>query len=211
MSDAKGMAIEESIAKYEGQECKFCGVVLETDVNWTPSTRHRSCRSCYSEKIQKHNTKNNAVNNPLQMRVNGKYISRKHPLYKPGNYKTFNDAAFSSLVNYVNSTEGEVYVISNPAWENWYKIGKAVDARDRWNSYQTSSPHRDYVLITSKVVKNRGVAEKMAHSLAEGLCKKRANEWFYIENLGKADFDKLLGIVEYMIEEKIQNDRISTT
>ena len=51
----------------------------------------------------------------------------------------------------------------------------------------------------------------MAHSLAEGLCKKRANEWFYIENLGKADFDKLLGIVEYMIEEKIQNDRISTT
>ena len=104
-----------------------------------------------------------------------------------------------------------MYVISNPAWENWYKIGKAVDARDRWNSYQTSSPHRDYVLITSKVVKNRGVAERMAHSLAEGLCKKRANEWFYIENLGKADFDKLLGIVEYMIEEKIQNDRISTT
>ncbi len=184
--------------------CSTCEVEL-TDKNWSLSWKkvgRNQCKDC--------SAKYNSGSNPNRMFVNGKYIPQKHPLYKPGNYKTFNDAAFSSLINYVNSVEGEVYVISNPAWDNWYKIGKAVDSRDRWNSYQTSSPHRDYVLITSKRVKNRGIAERMAHSLADGLCKERANEWFYIENFDKKHFDKLLGIVEYMIEEKIQNDRIST-
>jgi hypothetical protein len=41
------------------------------------------------------------------------------------------------------------------------------------------------------------------------MSKKRKNEWFYIENLKKSDFDKFLGIVRYMAEER-KNDRIST-
>ena len=49
----------------------------------------------------------------------------------------------------------------------------------------------------------------MAHSLAESLSRKRLNEWFYIENLGKEDFDKMLGLIDGLIEEKIQNDRTS--
>jgi len=195
-------------------ECLDCGILLEVGVNWNPKTRNRRCKSCYSILIKKHNTKNNpktnTLNNPLKMYVNGKYISRKHPLYKPGNYKSFNDAAFSSLVNYVLSTEGEVYVLKNPAWQNWYKIGKAIESKDRCNGYQTGSPHRDYELVTYKKFKHRGVAEKMAHSLAEGLSRKRANEWFYIENLDKEDFDKMLNLIDGLIEEKIQNDRTST-
>ena len=106
------------------------------------------------------------------MFVGGKYISTKHPLYKAGRYKTFTDVAFSSLKNYVKCTKGEVYVLKNPAWKNWYKIGKAVDSGDRCNGYQTSSPHRDYTLVTSIKVNNRGVAEKCAHVLAEGMSKK---------------------------------------
>ena len=35
-----------------------------------------------------------------KMFVNGKYISKFHPLYRPGRYKGFTDAAFSSLKNY---------------------------------------------------------------------------------------------------------------
>ena len=49
----------------------------------------------------------------------------------------------------------------------------------------------------------------MAHSLAESLSRKRAKEWFYIENLDKEDFDKMLGLIDGLIEEKIQNDRTS--
>ena len=188
--------------------CIDCGVELEVNKNWSEShmkSCQYRCKSCYS----KHNARHNPTNNPNRMYVNGKHVSKKHPLYKPGRYKTFNDAAFSSLVNYVLSTEGEVYVIKNPAWENWYKIGKAIESTDRCNGYQTSSPHRDYELVTYKKFKHRGVAEKMAHSLAESLSRKRANEWFYIENLGREDFDKMLGLIDGLIEEKIQNDRTS--
>jgi hypothetical protein len=166
---------------------------------------HFRCKGCSAES----NSRSNPRNNPKRMYVDGKYISQNHPLYKPGRYKTFNDAAFSSLVNYVLSPEGEVYVLKNPAWENWYKIGKAIESKDRCNQYQTSSPHRDYELVTYKKFKHRGVAEKMAHSLAEGLSRKRSNEWFYIENLDKEDFDKMLGLIDGLIEEKIENDRIS--
>ena len=71
--------------------------------------------------------------NDAQMYVDGKYISKSHPLYKPGKYKSFNDAAFSALQNYETCTKGEVYILKNRAWKDWYKIGKAVDAVDRCN------------------------------------------------------------------------------
>ena len=197
-------------------ECSKCGVELTED-NWVKSFKkigYRKCKACLAISNSLSNPRNNPKNypksNPKRMYVNGKYVSRKHPLYKPGKYKSFNDAAFSSLVNYVLSTEGEVYILKNPAWKNWYKIGKAIESTDRCNGYQTGSPHRDYELVTYKKFKHRGVAEKMAHSLAEGLSRKRAKEWFYIENLDKEDFDKMLNLIDGLIEEKIQNDRTST-
>ena len=189
-------------------KCNSCGSEL-VENNWSKGNKVvniRRCKPC--EKVR--NDSKNPERNPRRMYVNGRYVSKTHPLYKPGRYKTFNDAAFSSLVNYVFSTEGEVYVLKNPAWDNWYKIGKAIESTDRCNGYQTGSPHRDYELVTYKKFKHRGVAEKMAHSLAEGLSRKRLNEWFYIENLGKEDFDKMLGLIDGLIEEKIQNDRTST-
>ena len=197
-------------------ECSKCGVELADD-NWVKSFKkfgYRKCIACFAITNSLSNPRNNPKNypksNPKRMYVNGKYVSRKHPLYKPGKYKSFNDAAFSSLVNDVLSTEGEVYILKNPAWKNWYKIGKAIESTDRCNGYQTGSPHRDYELVTYKKFKHRGVAEKMAHSLAEGLSRKRAKEWFYIENLDKEDFDKMLNLIDGLIEEKIQNDRTST-
>ena len=184
-------------------KCNTCGKEL-TNTNWSASwssINRKQCKQCSANY--------NSNSNSSRMYVNGKYVSQKHPLYKPGKYKSFNDAAFSSLVNYVLSTEGEVYILKNPAWKNWYKIGKAIESADRCNGYQTGSPHRDYELVTYKKFKHRGVAEKMAHSLAESLSRKRLKEWFYIENLGKEDFDKMLGLIDGLIEEKIQNDRTS--
>ena len=192
-------------------ECSKCGVELTEDT-WVKSWKKigfRRCKACSATNNARNNPRNNPKNNPRRMYVNGRYISKKHPLYKPGKYKSFNDAAFSSLINYVLSTEGEVYILKNPAWKNWYKIGKAIESTDRCNGYQTGSPHRDYELVTYKKFKHRGVAEKMAHSLAEGLSRKRAKEWFYIENLDKEDFDKMLNLIDGLIEEKIQNDRTS--
>ena len=72
------------------------------------------------------------------MMVNGKYIPKSHPLHKAGNYKGFTDAAFSSLDNYAGNAAGQVYIIYNPSFPSWCKIGMAVDAEDRRESESVS-------------------------------------------------------------------------
>ena len=112
-----------------------------------------------------------------KMWVNGKYIPKSHPLHKPGRYKNFEDAAFSSLAKYETSVEGQVYVIVNPNFSEWVKVGMAVDSEDRLNGYQTSSPFRDYALISSWDVNDRRAAETEAHTELQKLYERRS-EWF---------------------------------
>ena len=116
-----------------------------------------------------------------RMWVNGKEVYKSHPLYKAGRYKSFGDAAFSSLENYESSKEGQVYIIVNPAFPSWCKIGMAVDAEDRLKQYQTSSPYRDYKLVATYDTSDRRKAEKFAHELLEKRHERRG-EWFCIQH-----------------------------
>ena len=116
--------------------------------------------------------------NGSRMYVNNKYISRNHPLHKPGRYKSFNDAAFSSFKNLVSTKAGHVYIISNPAWPEWVKVGMAIDTDDRCSSYQTSSPFRDYVVEYSFASTNRRRDESLAHQKLDAICPDRRGEWF---------------------------------
>ena len=118
--------------------------------------------------------------NPIgcAMYLDGQHISKKHALHKPGRYKSFEDAAFSSLGTYATRKEGHVYIISNPAWEGWYKVGKAVDADDRCKSYNTSSPLRDYKVEHKVYVNDRNKAEKTAHTHALKKAQEYSGEWF---------------------------------
>ena len=153
------------------KECIKCGVKLTSD-NLSPSqaaNNHWTCKSCYSIHNEKGNSKS--------MYVNGKYVSRKHPLYKAGKYKGFEDAAFSSLENFKDNPQGQVYVIANPAWKDWVKVGMAVDATDRAGNYQTSSPYRDYTLLYTYDVDDRRAAESAAHTRLAKECDN-INEWF---------------------------------
>ena len=142
---------------------------------------------------------NQTNNNPKRMYVNGKYIPNAHPLYKPGRYKTFEGAAFSSLSNYEKSTEGYVYIITNPSWEGWVKIGMAIDANDRCNQYQTSSPMRDYKLEYTKQFNHRRIAEAQAHKLCARKATENNNEWF------KINVNDAINLIESITEE--QNER----
>ena len=103
--------------------------------------------------------------------------TKTHPLHKPGRYKNFEQAAFSSLEKYESSVEGQVYVITNPNFPDWVKVGMAIDAEDRLNSYQTSSPFRDYVLQYYYDVNNRRAAENEAHTELQK-SYERKGEWF---------------------------------
>ena len=86
----------------------------------------------------------------------------------------------NALRQYNKQKDGYVYVISNPAWRGWYKVGMAVDSQDRCGSYQTSSPHRDYRLEYSKYFLNRKVAEEIAHDVISEISLDRNGERFRV-------------------------------
>jgi len=160
--------VSEETGQKHTKNCIDCGVVLEFKKNWSYSFKKKAKYFCVDCDVKR---------NAKRMYVNGKYISNLHPLYKPGRYKGFTDAAFSSLQNYEDSKQGQVYVIRNPAFPSWCKVGMAVDAEDRLKQYQTSSPYRDYVLVATWDVEDRREAEKQAHTLLEQHYDRRG-EWF---------------------------------
>lgn len=91
------------------------------------------------------------------------------------------DFILKSMVNIIykrnnNSAKGMkcgyVYAISNPAWDNYLKIGSAIDVYDRLNSYQTSSPLRDYSIVDYVFTDDRIRLEKEIHNRFD-----RDNEW----------------------------------
>lgn len=114
--------------------------------------------------------------NESRMFVNGKYVPKSHKLYKPGKYATFEDAWSHKELDQV--TDGQVYVISNPAWPEWVKIGMAVDATDRLRSLNTASPFRDFSVTHAITVKDKRQTERSAHRLLSMLSEERHGEWF---------------------------------
>jgi len=135
------------------------------------------CRDCRNSS-NTWSAKTNPTANPQRMYVNGKYVSTSHPLHKPGRFKTFEGAAFSALKGYEKTPEGYVYIIANPSFDGWLKVGMAIDAEDRCNGYQTSSPHRDYKLLYARKFNDRRTAEtKTIHKLKK-VVKEHNGEWF---------------------------------
>ena len=116
-----------------------------------------------------------------RMYVNGKEISKKHPLHKPGRFKSLDDAWSHSKIE--STEQGDVYVITNSAWPEWVKVGKASIAEDRLNGYQTSSPFRDYKVIAKLQANNRHEKEKEMHKIFEHFAQERRGEWFKIDKV----------------------------
>ena len=113
-----------------------------------------------------------------RMYVNGKEISKKHPLHRPGKYKSLDDAWSHEKIE--STSEGDVYAVVNPAWEGWVKIGKASFADDRLNGYKTSSPHIDYTILARISTDDRHEKELVMHQLFEDNAESRKGEWFKI-------------------------------
>jgi len=152
------------------QVCSGCKKELPLDRFHFHHARNRPQWYCFDCKKQK---------NDERCYINGKFIPKSHPLWKPGRFKTLDDAWSHTEID-TKSTQGEVYIIRNSAWTDWYKVGKAVSAEDRLNGYQTSSPFRDYVLCYSEHFDNRHMAESEIHRLLEKhpKCFDRKGEWF---------------------------------
>ncbi len=82
-----------------------------------------------------------------------------------------------------------VYVISNKAYKNEYKVGIAKDIQKRLNSYQTSDPNRGYKLEHKKLTPRYRELERYIHTEFQS-----RHEWVKadLESIKKAmkDFDK---------------------
>ena len=99
---------------------------------------------------------------------------------------------------YDKEESGDVYAIWNPSFPEWIKVGKAIDAYDRCNGYQTSSPFRDYEVIARLPCENRHKKEKEMHDVFEHFADERKGEWFKI--------DKLTGIKLFNFQLKQENE-----
>lgn len=61
---------------------------------------------------------------------------------------------------YRDCKEGMVYLIGNPAWPEYLKIGMTIDSEARLESYQTYDPLRRYYIKNYEFCLNRKSAEK---------------------------------------------------
>lgn len=130
-----------------------------------------------------------------RMYVNGKEISKKHPLHKAGRYKSLDDAWSHNKIESID--QGEVYIIVNEAWKDWVKVGKAVSSSDRLNGYQTSSPFRDYKVIATLTTDNRHTKEKEMHKIFEHFAEERMGEWFKIDKV------TAIKLFNYQVKENV--------
>ncbi len=130
-----------------------------------------NCREC--------NDKQNAKTNPQRMYVNNQYVSKKHPMWKPGRY-TMLDASFFFMAQEEEKTtpDGYVYIITNPAWPECVKVGMAKSPDGRLSGFQTYSPYRDYTAYHMFYCKDYAKAEQKAHKLMESKYQRAQGEWF---------------------------------
>jgi len=74
---------------------------------------------------------------------------------------------------------GFVYVIGNPAWPDYVKIGRAFLPESRLRTYQTGSPLRDYKLHGAVYFEDCFTAEREIHARLAPL--RTDGEWFTID------------------------------
>ena len=75
---------------------------------------------------------------------------------------------------------GFVYLMINPKFPGWVKIGKTQDYNSRLSTYQTGDPYRAYDMKQRTEVENRQTAELEYHSHFESISEERSYEWFKI-------------------------------
>lgn len=81
--------------------------------------------------------------------------------------------------------EGFIYILSNPAWKEYYKVGYSIEPRDRLKQYQTGCPFSDYKLEGYYFSFDVRKTEKEIHDKLKQFHVK--GEWFSldVQNLRK--------------------------
>ena len=87
--------------------------------------------------------------------------------------------------------KGHIYIISNPTWKEWYKVGLTTQTPEtRLANFNIGAPQRDYILHLAVVVDDVSKAEYEIHKLIKSTGVLFNNEWF------KADLGKIKAILQ---------------
>lgn len=76
---------------------------------------------------------------------------------------------------------GYIYIITNPAWENWVKIGITDNLDKRLQTYQTCDPYRAYKIEYFIKIDDYKKIEKLLEETMKPFAKKQLNEWYEID------------------------------
>ena len=76
---------------------------------------------------------------------------------------------------------GYLYIITNKSWPGWLKVGTTRNLKSRLQSYQTSSPFRDYEIIYSIKHPQYIQAEQNIKKQMMYFAKQIKNEWYEVD------------------------------
>lgn len=93
--------------------------------------------------------------------------------------------------------KGYIYIITNPAWSEYVKIGRSYDTKNRLKSYQTSSPLRDYEIYYEVYTENLTHIENI---FSEKFGKLNG-EWY------KIDKDEAKSIIEKNVIHNVNKNQ----
>ena len=76
-----------------------------------------------------------------------------------------------------------VYIVTNEAFDSWYKVGTTVEINSRVQKYQTSDPLRRYKLLDQWIVKDRfKIEDEFLKYAARSSLFKVNREWVYSDS-----------------------------
>ena len=77
------------------------------------------------------------------------------------------------------SQSGWIYVVTNPKWKNWVKVGVTRNLKKRLSSYNTSSPNRDFRIEWHKYHDKSTELESIIHDLPTlNPFRGHSKEWY---------------------------------
>jgi hypothetical protein len=88
---------------------------------------------------------------------------------------------------------GYLYVITNPSYEGWVKVGTTWNLKERLHVYQTSDPFRSYRIEYSLKHPEFREAEQKIKETIKPFALEIKGEWYKIDlNMAKSRLDEVL-------------------
>lgn len=98
------------------------------------------------------------------------------------------------LDNKTKYSTGYVYLITNKAWPDWIKVGRATNIKARLVTYQTSSPLRDFEVMTKAYCTNTQKTETLLLDAMQDVATAQKGEWVKLpKRTAKNLFNKVVG------------------